>query len=312
VRVFLAGATGAIGRQLVPMLLAEGHEVHGSTRSPERARELQSSGASAVVVDALDREALAAAVAQARPQAVIHELTALPQRIDPRTMERDFVLNDRLRVEGTRNLVDAAQASGAARIIAQSIAFSYAPGPPGTLHVESDPLLRGEQATASYARSAEAVRELERTTCQAGGLVLRYGYFYGPGTSICRKGSTGREVSRRRIPIIGGGSGVWSFIQIRDAAAATLAALEHGASGAYNVVDDDPARVSDWIPALAQALGARPPRRVPAWLARPLAGSFGVQVMVEQQGADNALAKRELAWSPAHASWREGFQTALG
>jgi nucleoside-diphosphate-sugar epimerase len=312
VRVFLAGATGAIGRPLVARLLAKGHEVIGSTRSPERARQLEQAGASAVVLDALDREAVIAAVSAAAPQAVIHELTALPQRIDPRKMVRDFALNDRLRTEGTQILLDAAAAAGAKRILTQSIAFTYAPGPPGTVHPESDPLMRGEDTSPTYARSADALRELERLTLRAGGLVLRYGYFYGTGTAICAEGSIGREMRRGRMPIVGGGGGVWSFIHIEDAAAATLAALTEGAPGAYNIVDDDPAPVRDWIPALADALGARRPMRVPALIARPLAGSYGVYAMTAIQGARNEKAKQALNWTPEHPSWRKGFTQALG
>jgi nucleoside-diphosphate-sugar epimerase len=241
---------------------------------------------------------------------VIHQLTALPQRIDPRKIIRDFALNDRLRSEGTRILVDAAVAAGATRILAQSIAFAYAPGPAGAIHAEGDPLM--SDAPADFRRSAEAIAELERLVIGAGGLALRYGYFYGPGTAISAAGSIGREVARRRLPIVGAGAGVWSFIHIADAAQATLAALSRDTAGACNVVDDEPARVAEWIPALAQALGAKSPRRVPAWLARPLAGEYGLMTMTRAQGASNARARAELGWSPAHASWREGFRTALG
>jgi nucleoside-diphosphate-sugar epimerase len=226
-------------------------------------------------------------------------------------MERDFALNDRLRSEGTRYLVDAALAAGARRILAQSVAFSYAPGPPGAVHVESDPLLPASEAHVSFRRSAQALADLERTVLDAGGLVLRYGYFYGRGTAITRKGSMGRDVARRRLPIIGRGNGVWSFVQVEDAARATVAALGRGDGGAYNVVDDYPAAVAEWLPALAEALAAPRPRRVPALLARPLAGSYGVAVMTRAQGASNGLAKRELGWEPRHPSWREGFRSAL-
>ncbi len=311
-RIFLAGATGVIGRQLVPMLLAEGHQLTGCTRSPERAQQLRASGAHAVVLDALDAAAMRSAVAEAAPEAVIHQLTALPVRIDPRTIERDFALNDRLRTDGTRILIDAAVQAGARRIIAQSIAFSYAPAPPGTLHDEGDPLLADAQAPPNFRRSAGAVRGLEQTVLDGGGVVLRYGYFYGAGSAISSTGSMAEDVRRRRLPIVGGGGGVWSFVHVNDAARATLAALRAGDSGAYNVVDDDPAPVSQWLPALARALGAKPPRRVPAWLARPLAGSYGVAIMTRAQGASNARARRELGWAPALPSWREGFADALG
>ena len=308
-RVFLAGATGAIGAPLLRLLVSEGHEVTGMTRSPDKAATLRAGGAEAVVADALDAGAVTSAVVAARPEAIVHQLTAIPPRLDPRKIVRDFALTDRLRTEGTRNLVAAAQQAGASRIVAQSIAFAYAPGPPGAVHVEDDPLIA--DPPAQFKRSAAAIAELERTVLGAGGLVLRYGYFYGPGTSISAAGSLGEEVARRRLPVVGGGNGVWSFIHVQDAARATAAALTNGSSGVYNIVDDEPAPVREWVPALAAALGARPPRRVPAWLARPLAGEYGVMTMTRAQGASNARAKRGLGWSPRHASWREGFQNAL-
>jgi 2-alkyl-3-oxoalkanoate reductase len=311
-RVFLAGATGVIGRRLLPLLLAEGHEVAGMTRSAGRVEQLRAAGAEAVVADAFDADTLKRVVAEARPDAVIHQLTSIPPRIDPRKMERDFAVNDRLRTEGTANLVAAASAAGVTRLIAQSVAFFYAPGPPGTVHSESDPLLREDQAPKPVKRSTAALASLERAVLDVGGTVLRYGYFYGPGSAISREGSTGQEVARGRLPIVGSGAGVWSFIHVDDAAAATLAALGANKPGVFNVVDDEPARVREWIPALARALGASKPRKVPALLARPLAGSYGVALMTQAQGASGALAKRELGWSPRYASWREGFETALG
>jgi nucleoside-diphosphate-sugar epimerase len=310
VRVFVAGATGAIGAPLLRQLVATGHEVTGMTRSPERAGALRAAGAQAAVADALDAEAVSNAVCKARPEAVVHQLTAIPPRLDPRKVIRDFAMTDRLRTEGTHNLVAAARAAGGARVIAQSIAFAYEPGPPGTVHVEDDPLT--SDPPAQFKRSAQAVAELERTVLNAGGLVLRYGYFYGPGTSISRRGSLGEEVAKRRLPIIGGGAGMWSFIHVEDAARATAAALTRGDSAAYNIVDDEPAPVRDWVAALAHALDAKPPRRVPAWMARPLAGEYGLYTMMRGQGADNARAKQALGWSPVHASWREGFRSALG
>ena len=260
-KVLIAGATGVIGRRLVPQLLGAAHEVTAMVRSDDAALAAQAAGARHVRADALDAEATMRAVAQAAPEVVIHQLTSLPRRIDPRRIQRDFVLNDRLRSEGTRNLVAAAKASGARRVVAQSIAFMYAPGPAGTLHVESDPLISDEQAPSSFRRSARAVRELESAVLAADGVVLRYGYFYGPGSAIARDGSVGEDVARRRMPVVGRGTGVWSFIHIDDAAAATVAALDRGRPGAYNVVDDEPARVSEWLPALAAALGAPKPRR---------------------------------------------------
>jgi nucleoside-diphosphate-sugar epimerase len=308
-RVFVAGATGVIGRRLVPMLLADGHQVTGMSRSPNKVQALRAIGAEPVVADALDAQAVSAAVREARPDAVIHQLTSLPPRIDPRKIARDFATNDRLRSEGTRILVDAAQAAGATRLLAQSVAFAYAPGPVGTVHEEGDPLYL--DSPEPFRRSANALHALERAVTDAGGISLRYGYFYGPGSSISASGSMGYEISRRRLPIVGHGQGVWSFIHVEDAARATVAALASGRRGPYNIVDDDPAPVCQWLPALAAALGAPPPRRIPAWLARPVAGSYGVSVMTSAQGAANELAKRELDWEPQIPSWREGFRTGL-
>jgi nucleoside-diphosphate-sugar epimerase len=251
-----------------------------------------------------------AAVTGAAPEVVIHQLTSLPARIDPRKMERDFVMNDRLRSEGTRHLVVAAQAAGARRVIAQSIAFAYAPGAPGTLHGEEDPLYL--DAPKDFRRSAHALHDLETSVLGAGGVVLRYGYFYGPGSSIAPDGSMADDLSRRRMPIVGAGGGVWSFVHVDDAARATIAALdERVPSGAYNIVDDEPAPVREWLPALAQAVGAPRPMKVPVLVARLAAGSYGTAAMTSAQGASNERAKRDLGWRPQVASWREGFRTAL-
>jgi 2-alkyl-3-oxoalkanoate reductase len=299
-----------IGRRLVPQLLRAGHDVTGMTRSPERAAALRAQGIEGVAADVLDPEAVARAVAEARPEALIHQATSIPAAINPRKMERDFALNDRIRSEGTANLVRAARAAGTRRIVAQSIAFAYAPGPPGTLHREDDPLFLDAPAPAR--RSMLALADLEREVLDADGLVLRYGYFYGPGSSISRDGTVAEDLARRRLPVVGRGRGVWSFIQVDDAARATVQALTHGASGAYNVVDDDPAPVAEWLPALASALGAPRPFRVPALVAYPLAGRYGVMTMTQSQGASNALATRALDWQPRYASWRDGFTQALG
>jgi nucleoside-diphosphate-sugar epimerase len=292
------------------MLLAEGHEVTGMTRSPERAQALRAAGATPVIADALDEGAVRRAVAEAGPEAVVHELTSIPPKLNPRKIERDFLLNDRLRSEGTRYLVEAARAAGVGQVIAQSIAFIYAPGPPGTIHTEPDPLLL-EQAPKSFRRTASAIGDLERTVLGAGGTVLRYGYFYGPGTWIAPDGSVVADLRRRRMPIVGDGAGVWSFVHIDDAARATVQALQHKGPGTYNIVDDDPAPVGDWIPALAQLLDAPKPMRVPAFLARLLAGEYAVTTMTRSQGATNQRAKRDLGWRPEHPSWREGFGAAL-
>jgi nucleoside-diphosphate-sugar epimerase len=309
-RILLAGATGAIGTPLLRLLVAGGHEVTGMTRSPEKAAMIRAAGAEAVLADALDSAAVEHAVTAARPQAIVNQLTAIPPRLDPRRILRDFALTDRLRTEGTHNLIAAAEAIGGARILAQSIAFAYAPGPSGTIHDETDPLT--VDPPVQFKRSAAAIAELERTVLAAKGVVLRYGYFYGPGTAISRDGSIGTDLARRRLPIVGGGGGVWSFIHIEDAATATVAALDSPASATYNIVDEEPAPVAKWLTGLAQALGAPRPLQVPAWLARPFAGSYGVATMTSAQGASGARARSELGWTPAYSSWREGFRSGLG
>ncbi|HEY5343553.1 MAG TPA: NAD(P)-dependent oxidoreductase [Solirubrobacteraceae bacterium] len=308
-RVFLAGATGVIGRRLVPMLLADGHEVTGMTRSPTKVDALRAVGARPVVVDAFDAPSVTRALAEAQPDVVINQLTAIPPRLDPRKIARDFALTDRLRTEGTRILIDAAHAAGARRMIAQSIVLVYAPGPPGTVHTESDAV--NVNPHKSYRQTGGALVELERQVLAADGQVLRYGFFYGPGSAISRAGSIGAEVARRRLPIVGGGAGVWSFIHVEDAARATVAALANPTSSAYNIVDDEPAKVAEWIPALADALGAPRPMRIPSLLARPFAGGYGIETMTKSQGASNARAKRELGWAPTIPSWREGFCSRL-
>jgi nucleoside-diphosphate-sugar epimerase len=311
-KIFVAGATGVLGRSLVPMLVAEGHEVTGMTRSPEKVAALRTAGAEPVVADALDAQALRAAVLAARPEVVVHALTALPKRVNPRKVKHDFLVNDQLRSRGTRDLVAAAQEAGVQRIIAQSIAFAYLPGPPGTLHTETEVLyLDGPKA---FRRTAQALHELECAVRGVQGTVLRFGYFYGPGTSIAHAGTVAEDLHKRRMPIVGRGNGVWSFVHVDDAARAIVAALEQkdGEAHIYNVVDDEPAPVREWLPALAQAVGAPRPLRVPTPIARAVAGNLGVLFMEGAQGAANVNVKHELGWEPLIASWREGFRTALG
>jgi nucleoside-diphosphate-sugar epimerase len=243
---------------------------------------------------------------------VVHQLTDIPRAINPRRFGEQFATNDRLRVEGTRNLVEAAREAGARRVIAQSVAFAYAPGGRDTKH-EDDPLFL--DAPFPFRRSVEAIGELERTVTQTDGIegiVLRYGYFYGPGTPFAPDGSTAQMVRRRRYPIVGSGEGSFSFIHVDDAAEAAVTALDRGATGIYNVVDEDPARVRDWLPIYADALDAPAPRHVPALLARLLAGRWAVDVMTEQRGASNQKAKAELGWEPRWTTWRKGFREALG
>ncbi|HEX2159334.1 MAG TPA: NAD(P)-dependent oxidoreductase [Actinomycetes bacterium] len=312
-RIFVAGATGALGRRLVPLLVSAGHQVTAMTRSPGKTAGLRAAGAAPVVADALDRDDLLRVVAAARPEVVVHQLTDLAGTTNLKKFDAGFAATNRLRTEGTDNLLAAARAAGARRLVAQSFAgwpFARLGGPVKT---EEDPL--DPDPPAELRRTLDAIRHLEAAVLGAEGIegvVLRYGGFYGPGTSAGVGGYLLDDLRRRRLPIVGAGTGVWSFIHIDDAAAATVAAVERGAPGLYQIVDDDPAPVSEWLPALAEAAGARPPRRVPVWAARLLAGEHGVILMTEIRGADNAKAKRELGWRPAYPSWRQGFRTGLG
>jgi 2-alkyl-3-oxoalkanoate reductase len=309
VRVFVAGASGAIGRPLVAQLVAVGHEVTGSTRSEARAERIRAAGARAEICEALDREALHAAVTEAAPDVVVHQLTALPSRFNPRD-KAIYDATNRLRGEGTRNLLEAARAAGARRMVCQSIAFAYAPGARPEVKDEDAPL--ATEAPPPFGEGVRTIAEMERAVVDADGmegLVLRYGWFYGPGTYYGEDGSMAREVRRRRFPVIGRGTGLFSFIHLDDAASATVAAVERGGPGVYNVVDDDPAPMRDWLPAYAEAIGAKKPLRVPVWVARLAAGKMATAVNV-QPGASNARAKRELGWEPRWRSWREGFRDA--
>jgi len=263
-----------------------------------------------VIADGLDRDAIVAAIAAARPDAIVHQLTALGDLTSLRNLDGAFALTNRLRTEGTDNLLAGAREAGTRRFVAQSFTgWPYA-RTGGPVKTEDDPL--DPDPVPSMSKTLAAIRRLEQTVTQAGGIALRYGGFYGPGTGLTPGGDQVELIRKRRFPIVGDGGGVWSFIHIDDAAAATLAALERGTPGAiYNVVDDDPAPVREWLPALAAAAGAKPPRRLPRWLARVVAGESVATMMTEIRGASNAKAKRELGWEPAHPSWREGFRAAL-
>ena len=300
-RVFLAGASGAIGRRLVPQLVAAGHEVTGATRTPAKADLLRELGAEPAVIDCRDDGALREAVLAAHPDAIVNQLTDLPQEYDFRKVQKLVGPTNELRLTSTRTLLEAARELGSPRLVWQSVCFAYAP--------EGD-RVKTEDGRLLSLPFARALAEMETPVIGAGGLVLRYGYFYGPGTHFAAGGSIAEQVRRRRFPIIGDGSGRFSFVHVDDAASATVAALERGAPGAYNVCDDEPAPIRDWVPAYARALGAKPPRHVPLWLARLLAGRTAADGATELRGASNAKAKRELAWQPAHASWREGFALA--
>ena len=308
-RVFVAGATGVIGKQLVPRLVEAGHEVHGMTRSESKQAMLHELGAVPVVADALDPDQVAEAVGRARPDVIVHQLTALAG-VDMRHLERDFALTNRLWTEGTDHLLSAGQAVGVRRFVAQSNIAAYA-RTGGPVKSEEDPF---DPSPAREMRELfAAIRHLETAVLGADwteGIVLRYGAFYGPGTSMAPGGEQYEMIRRRRFPLVGDGGGVWSFIHVADAAEAAAAAVEHGSRGIYNVVDDDPAPVAEWLPALAQTLGAKKPMRVPRFVGRLFAGEAGVVMMTELRGASNAKAKRELEWRPAHPSWREGLAAA--
>ena len=312
-RVFVAGATGAIGRQLVPRLVAAGHEVHGMTRRESKQAMLRELGAVPVVADALDPDQVAEAVGRARPDVIVHQATAFAavEKVDPRHFDRDLALTNRVRTEGTDHLLSAGQAVGVQRFVAQSVAFLYT-RTGGPVKTEEDPL---DPAPAREMHEIlAALRHLEGAVMRATwteGVVLRYGAFYGPGTALAPGKEQFEMIRRRKFPLIGDGGGVWSFVQIADAAEATVAAVERGARGVYNVVDDDPATVAEWLPTLARTLGAKKPMRVPRFVARPFAGEAGVMMMTDSRGASNAKAKQELAWRPAHPSWRQGFAARI-
>ena len=303
-RVFVAGATGALGRHLVPMLVAAGREVTATTRTPGKLAQLREAGAEPVVVDGLDREAVMAAVRAAAPEVIVHQMTALAGMRSLRKPDQVFAATNELRTRGTDNLLAAAAQAGTRRVIAQSNDRAYERSG-GPVKTEEDPLA-SRPPSPSSARSLAAIKHVDETVPLAApeGIVLRYGAFYGPGASELLLDA----VRKRQVPVIGGGTGISSFIEITDAAAATLAAVEGGAPGAYNVVDSDPAPVAEWLPYLAKVAGAKPPLRVPAWLVRLLAGEFMVAQMTSARGSSNEKARKELGWEPRYPSWREGFR----
>ena len=307
-RVFVAGATGAIGKQLVPRLVAAGHDVHGMTRSESKQTMLRELGAVPVVADALDPDQVAEAVGEAQPHVIVHQATALAGW-GMRNLKRGAALTNRLRIEGTDHLLSAGRAVGVRRFVAQSNYAVYA-RTGGPVKTEEDPL---DAAPPGKLREGlAAMRHLEAAVLEATwteGIALRYGGFYGPGTNMAPGGELFEMIRRRRFPLIGGGGGIWSFVHIADAAEATVAAVEHGTRGVYNVVDDDPAPVAEWLEELTHMLSGKRPRRMPRFVLRLVAGEGGVVMMTDARGASNAKAKRELAWSPAHPSWRQGFAT---
>jgi len=303
-RVFVTGATGAVGGHLVPALVAAGHEVTASTRTPGKVDGLRAAGARPVVLDGLDRAAVVAAVRDASPEVIVHEMTALAEMGSLRNMDRTFAATNELRTRGTDNLLAAATEAGTRRVIVQGYTGWPNQRSGGPVKTEDDPL--DTRPVASAERSMAAIKYVEEKVPAAvpEGIVLRYGSFYGPGASQILLDM----VRKRQVPVIGGGTGIWSFIEITDAAAATVAAVGRGAPGVYNIVDSDPAPVADWLPYLAEVAGAKPPLRMPAWLGRPLAGELVVIQMTSARGSSNGKARKELGWEPRYPSWREGFR----
>ena len=313
-KVFVAGATGALGTQLLPMLVEDGHDVVGMTRSEGKRTMLRDLGAQPVVVDALDADAVQRAVEAAEPDVIVHQLTAIPPAINMRRFDRAFAPTNRLRTEGTDNLLRAGRAVGVKRFVAQSNAgVPYAPTG-GPVKTEDDAL--DLNPPAAMREGIAAIRHLEEAVMKAHGIegvVLRYGWFYGPGTSVALEplGSIVEAIRKRQFPIVGDGDAVWSWIHIHDAATATRIAVEGGPAGIYNIVDDEPATVAEFLPVLADAVGAKPPRRVPRWVGRLVAGEAGVRAMTELRGSSNAKAKRQLDWALRYPSWRQGFVDGL-
>jgi 2-alkyl-3-oxoalkanoate reductase len=304
-RVLVAGASGAIGTRLVPQLVHRGHQVVGTSRSADKAEQLRALGCEPVAVDLLDRAAVGRAVTEAAPDAIVHQATALADVTFSRNFDRTFAQTNKLRTEGTDALLAAAREAGVERFVGQSFASYRTAREGGPVKTEDDPLDPAPPATTL--ESNAAMRHLEEAVTNAGGIALRYGIFYGAANDGLIE-----PVRKRQYPIIGDGGGYASFIHLDDAAAATVLALEHDGPGIFNIVDDDPAPVREWLPALAGALGAGPPRRFPRWLARIVAGEAAVVAGTEARGASNAKAKRELGWEPRYPSWREGFRTAYG
>jgi len=310
-RIFLAGATGVIGKRLVPMLISGGHHVIAATRTPDKVAGLRTVGAEPVVVDALDRDAVMKAISSARPDVIVHQMTALARMGNLKNLDKEFALTNRLRTEGTEHLLAAAQAVGARKFVAQSYTGWPNIREGGRIKTEDDPL--DPSPPQAMRRTLAAIGQLESMVAHASellGIVLRYGSFYGPGTAIALDGVAVEMVRQRKFPIVGGGGGVWSFIHIDDAASATRLAID-GPAGIFNIVDDEPAEVAVWLPELARAVGGKPPYHLPAWLGRIMIGESGVSMMTQVRGSSNAKAKQVLGWRLRFPTWREGFRRGL-
>jgi nucleoside-diphosphate-sugar epimerase len=312
-KVFVAGSTGAVGKALVPTLVVKGYEVFALVRGPAKAKVIESMGAKPVSADALDKVELTAAIRKVAPEIIIHQLTALAHAGNFKKFDEEFALTNRFRSETTEIMLAAARLVGARRLIAQSYCgwpFARDGGPIKSEEAPLDP-----SPPANFRQSLAAIRDLEEQILNAtdlDALALRYGNFYGAGTAIANDGLLVDLVRQRKLPIVGAGTGIWSFIHVDDVAQATIAAISHGAPGIYNIVDDEPAPVSEWLPFLARVVGAKPPRKVPIWLGRLMIGAGGVSMMTQIRGGSNGKAKRELGWEPIYASWRRGFVEGLG
>jgi nucleoside-diphosphate-sugar epimerase len=309
-RIFIAGGTGAVGSRLVPLLVAAGHEVTATSRTADGTRRIDDLGGRGVIMDGRDAASIRRAVIEAQPDVLVHQLTSLAAGFDFKRFDEVFAVTNDLRTRGTDALIAAAQEAGTSRIVVQSHTGWTNPHSGTAVKTEEDPI--DPHPVAAAGNTLAAIAHLERATVDAGGVALRFGSFYGPGQSLGEGGEMLEAVRKRQVPIVGRGKGVWSFCHIDDAAAATVAAVTRGAAGVYNIVDDDPAPVSDWLPELARAVGAQQPLRVPAWIARMLIGEFGVAWMTTARGSSNAKARDALGWAPRYASWREGFRTGLG
>jgi nucleoside-diphosphate-sugar epimerase len=313
VKIFIAGATGAIGRRLVPLLVAQGHHVVASTRTPDKTGQLRTGGAEPVVLNGLDRDSVLRAVIESHPDVIVHQMTALGSMRTVKHFDRDFAVTNRLRTEGTEYLIAAARAAGTRNLVVQSYTGWPNIREGSRIKTENEPLDPNPPQTMS--RTLAAIRTMESlitNLSDIAGTVLRYGSLYGPGTSISPQGEIVKMVRQRQFPVIGNGSGVWSFIHVDDAAAATKIAIENERPGIYNIVDDDPAEVSVWLPKLARVIGAKPPRHIPAWLGRFAVGDSGVSMMTRIRGSSNAKARHILGWKPAYTSWRQGFLAVCG
>lgn len=311
-KIFLAGATGAIGKRLVPLLVSAGHHITATTHTPDKVSALRAQGADSVVVDGLDKEGILKAITGSHPDVIVHQMTALASMRNLKKFDDEFAVTNRLRTEGTAYLLAAASAAGVRRFVAQSYAGWPNQRAGGRVKTEDDPL--DHDPPAAMTKTLDAIKALESmltSTIGVGGIVLRYGSFYGPGTSIGNGGDIVDMVRQRKFPLVGDAAGVWSFVHIDDAARATQLAIEGGTPGIYNIVDDEPAEVLVWLTELAKVIGAAPPRRIPIWLARLAIGDAGVSIMTKSRGASNAKAKRVLGWQPQFASWRDGFRRGL-